>query len=213
VRAPAPYRGSMARRPRVQGAGATYHVAARATFGREVFVENDDRRYFEFRLDDVVRRYEWSCKAHCLMGTHYHLLVTTPEANLDAGMHRLNGLHSQALNDRHDQFGHVFRGRYSSVIVEAEGHFLGLFRYIALNPVRAGLCTRPEQWRWSSYAAAIGLAAPPPFLDLERVLRLFGRDPAVARERLRDFVERGMTSPLRPRLGTVPGRGWEGQAG
>jgi putative transposase len=189
LHAPPVYGGQMARLARIQGAGATHHVTARATFGRRVFIENDDRRYFEYRLDDVVRRYGWSCKAHCLMGTHYHLLLTTPEANLDAGMHRLNGLHAQALNDRHGQFGIVFRGRYSNVIVETEGHFFALFRYIALNPVRAGLCARPADWRWSSYAAAIGLATPPPFLDIGSVLQLFGRDPAVARDRLRAFVE------------------------
>ena len=183
----------MPRQPRIQAAGVTYHVMARSTFGRRVFVENDDRRYFEFRLDDVVRRFEWSVKAHCLMGTHYHLLVTTPEANLAAGIHRLNALHAQAFNHRHDEFGHLFRSRYHSVVVEAEGHLLELFRYLALNPVRAGLCAHPAEWRWSSYAAAIGSAAPAPFLDLGEVLLLFANDRAVARDRLQAFVEDGLT--------------------
>jgi REP element-mobilizing transposase RayT len=179
----------MPRQPREQAAGLTYHVMARSTFGRRVFLVNDDRRYFEFRLEDVVRRFEWSVKAHCLMGTHYHLLVTTPKANLAEGIHRLNGLHAQAFNHRHDEFGHLFRSRYQSVIVEAEGHLLELLRYLALNPVRAGLCAHPRDWRWSSYAAAIGWAAPAPFLDLEEVLLLFANDRAVARDRLQEFVE------------------------
>ena len=182
----------MPRQPREQAAGVTHHVMARSTFGRRVFVANDDRRYFEYRLDDVVQRFEWSVKAHCLMGTHYHLLVTTPAANLAEGMHRLNSLHAQAFNDRHDEYGHLFRSRYQSVIVEAEGHLLELFRYLALNPVRAGLCTCPADWRWSSYAAAIGWAAPAPFLDLAEVLALFANDPAVARSRLQAFVEDGL---------------------
>jgi putative transposase len=154
-----------------------------------LFRENDDRRYFELRLDDVVRRFEWSCLAHCLLGTHFHLLLTTPNANLAEGMHRLNGLHAQAFNDRHEQFGHVFQGRYHAKVVDADGHFLELFRYIALNPVRAGLCREPADWRWSSYPSAIGWAATPPFLDLARVLDLFATDRRVARDRLRDFVE------------------------
>ncbi len=95
----------MARPLRIQTQDATYHVTANSTFGRRLFIENDDRRWFEYRLDDVIRRYEWSCKAHCLLGTHYHLLVTTPEPNLAAGMKRLNGVHAQAVNDRHEQFG------------------------------------------------------------------------------------------------------------
>jgi REP element-mobilizing transposase RayT len=173
----------------MQAGGVTYHVMARSTFGRRVFLVNDDRRYFEYRLDDVVRRLEWSCQAYCLMGTHYHLLVTTPKPNLAQGMHRLNSLHAQAFNDRHEQFGHVFRSRYQSVVVEAEGHFLELFRYLALNPVRAGLCAHPADWRWSSYPASIGLAAPAPFLDLDAALALFADDRAVARRRLREFVE------------------------
>ena len=139
----------MARQARCAAAGETYHVMARATFGRRLFVLTDDRQYFERRLADVVSRYGWSCLAYCLLGTHYHLLVSTPEANLGEGMHRLNGMYAQAFNDRHDEFGHLFRSRYKTVLVEAEGHFLELFRYIALNPVRAGLCARPSDWRWS----------------------------------------------------------------
>ena len=184
----------MARRLRTQASGATYHVIANSTYGRKLFVENDDRRWFEYRLDDVVRRYEWSCLAHCLLGTHYHLLMTTPEANLGAGMQRLNGMHAQATNDRHEQFGSLFRGRYHSTLVEGEGHFLELFRYIALNPVRAGLCRHPADWRWSSYPASIGWASPQPFLDLERVLRLFSEDPAAGRSRLQAFVEGGLAA-------------------
>jgi putative transposase len=188
------YGAVMARPLRIQASGATYHVTANATYGRKLFVENDDRRWFEYRLEDVVRRCEWSCKAHCLLGTHYHILVTTPEANLADGMQRLNGMHAQATNDRHEQYGALFRDRYHTELVEREGHFLELFRYIALNPVRAGLCKHPAHWRWSSYPAAIGWASPQPFLDLESVLQLFGRDPAVARSRLQAFVEDGLAA-------------------
>jgi REP-associated tyrosine transposase len=201
----------MARRPRIQAAGATYHVITVATFGRRLFVENDDRRSFEFRLDDVVLRFGWSCKAHCLLGTHYHLLLTTPEANLAEGMKRLNGLHAQAFNQRHEQHGHLVQDRYYTKLIESEAHFLELFRYIALNPVRAGLCRRPADWRWGSYAASIGWASPQPFLDLGSVLPLFGRDRTVARDRLQDFVERGLDRAVRPRPGSDPRRARDGQ--
>lgn len=162
---------------------------ARATYGRRLFAENDDRRYFEFRLDDVVRRFEWSCLAYCALGTHYHLLVTTPLPNIGAGIHRLHFMHAQAFNERHDQYGHLFRNRFRTVVVEGEGHLLNLFRYLALNPVRAGLCRRPADWRWSSYAGSVGWSACQSFIDLDRVLGLFGRRREVARDRLRGFVE------------------------
>jgi putative transposase len=179
----------MPRRPRIQSSGATYHVNTNSTFGRMLFAENDDRRSFEYRLDDVVRRTEWSVKIHCLLGTHYHLLITTPEPNIAAGMQRLNGMHAQSFNDRHEQFGGLIRDRYHTSLVETDAHLLATLRYIALNPVRAGLCARPADWRWSSYAALIGWAAPPPFLDVASVLKLFNPDPAVARSMLREFVE------------------------
>src|SRR5207247_9228833 len=102
----------MPRPPRIQASGATYHVNANSTFGRKLFIENDDRRWFEYRLDDVVRRYEWSCKSHCLLGTHYHLLVTTPEANLGVGLQRLNGKHAQGGNGRHGPLGALFLDQY-----------------------------------------------------------------------------------------------------
>jgi hypothetical protein len=83
------------------------------------------------------------------------------------------------------------------VLVEGDGHLLALLRYIALNPVRAGLCKHPVDWRWSSYAGMIGWASPQPFLDVDGVLELFGEDRAVARSRLRAFVEAGLDASVR----------------
>ena len=191
----------MPRPPRIQASGATYHVSANSTFGRMLFAENDDRRWFEYRLDDVVRRCDWSCLSHCLLGTHYHLVVTTPEPNLAAGMQRLNSMHAQAFNDSHGQFGGLMRNRYHTKLVKTEAHLLEVIRYVALNPVRAGLCVRPADWRWSSYAGSIGWASPAPFLDLERLLKLFSSDPAVARSRLRAFVEDGLPPSVSPMSG------------
>jgi REP element-mobilizing transposase RayT len=179
----------MARQLRRLEPDGTYHVFSNATFGRRLFVESDDRHYFERRLFDVVTRFEWSCLAHCVLGTHYHLLVTTPQPNLDAGMHRLNGMYAQSFNHRHDQYGRLFRDRYSAVLVESDAHLLWLFRYLALNPVQAGVCRHPAEWRWSSYPGTIGWSSAPPFIDLPRALNFFAKDPRTARNLLRDFVE------------------------
>jgi putative transposase len=154
-----------------------------------LFAESEDRRSFEYQLDDIVRRCKWSIKIHCLLGTHYHLLVTTPEPNIALGMQRLNGMHAQSYNNRHEQFGSLIRDRYHTNLVETDAHLLATLRYIALNPVRAGLCARPADWRWSSYAALIGWDAPPPFLDIDSVLKLFSPDRKVAQARLREYVE------------------------
>lgn len=122
------------------------------------------------------------------MTTHYHLLLTTPEPNLAIGMHSINGIYAKTFNRRHGEAGHVFERRYHSVLVEQEEHFLEVFRYLALNPVRAGICGRPEEWPWSSYPAAIGRVPPPPFLSLDRVVRTFCLDVDHGREALARFV-------------------------
>ena len=97
--------------------------------------------------------------------------------------------HAQLFNQRHERRGHVFRARYYAGLVETDGHALQVLRYVALNPVNAGLCARPQDWPWSSYAATAGLAPVSRCLTTEWVLGLFGIDERLARRRLRAFVE------------------------
>ncbi len=165
-----------------------YHVIGRGTGGADLFLTTEDRRHFLKLLGLSVARSRWRCFSYSLLGTHYHLLVETPEPNLDRGMQRLLGPYAQAFNRRHSRFGHLVAERYTGLPVEDEAHAMAVLRYIALNPVVAGLCTTPEQWFWSSYGATIGMRTPPSFLDTETVVSWFGRPPAAFR-RLRAFVE------------------------
>jgi putative transposase len=183
------YRGEVPRAPRVQLPGAAYHVTSRGVRRQAIFRDDDDRLSFLGVLGAVVRRHEWSCLAFCLMTTHYHLLIRTPTADLAAGMQRLNGNFAQGFNRKHGETGHLFERRYHSIPIERDGHLVELCRYIALNPVRAGLCSRAEGWRWSSYRAVVGLASPPDFLAPDWALLYFGSDRTRARERFRAFVE------------------------
>lgn len=164
-------------------------MATRGVDDERVFRDTWDYRRFLAALGAVVGRYGWCCHAYCLMGTHYHLLLTTPQPNLAAGVQRLNGGYAQDFNGRHERRGHLFGGRYAARVVERDEHLLETARYLALNPVRAGLCTRPDDWRWSSHRAAIGAAATPRFLSLGDLLARFGRDVSSARERYRAFVD------------------------
>jgi hypothetical protein len=102
-------------------------------------------------------------------------------------MHRLNFRYAQWFNERYDVSGHVFQGRFHSRLVESEWHLIELPRYIALNPVRAGLVEHPAAWRLSSYAATVGRRPKPDWLDLEW-LESFGRDGRQAREEFARFV-------------------------
>ena len=124
------------------------------------------------------------------MTTHFHLVVNTPRANLGRGMQHLNGMYAaQDFNRRHGRKGHLFDGRYGAVRIDRQSHLFEAIRYVALNPVRAGLCEAAEEWIWSSYAASVGLAASPSFLSIDGVLELFASDTEAARTRLRAFVQ------------------------
>lgn len=184
----------MPRRARIQAAGAAYHVTANGVARTALFRDDVDRERFLQLLASVVTRFEWTCHAYCLMTTHYHLLVQTPVPNLSAGMQGLNSCYVQQFNRRHREEGARLKRRFDDVLVKSESHALELFRYISMNPVRAGICSRPERWKWSSYAAHIGQAPRPPFLTLEWVRAYFGSNATRAAERLAAFVE-DMTEP------------------
>lgn len=178
----------MPRRHRIQAAGAAYHVTANGVARGALFRDDRDRRAFLDLVACVVERFEWTCHAYCLMPTHYHLLVQTALPNLSAGMQRLNSCYVQQFNRRHSEGGARLARRFGAVMVTSESHALELFRYISMNPVRAGMCKDPSGWKWSSYAAHIGVAQRPSFLTLEWVRAYFGSDPARAARRLASFV-------------------------
>ena len=184
----------MARALRLLAGETVYHVIAKATGTDRLYVSATDYRHFLRLLERVVLGFRWRCFTYCLIGTHYHLMVETPEPSLARGMHRLNGMYAQAFNRRHERSGHLFGDRYYSGLVDGEAHALELERYIALNPVRAGLSRSPAQWPWSSYAATIGNATPPAFLESEGILHWFSPRREAAIRRLRAFVEDSLRS-------------------
>ena len=141
----------MARPLRIEYPGAVYHVTSRGNARESIFLEDTDRQIFLEVLEAVVGKYNWLCHAYCLMDNHYHILVETPDPNLSLGMRQLNGVYTQGFNRRHNRVGHVFQGRYKSILVEKNEHLLELCRYIVLNPVRAGLVSNPGKGDWSSY--------------------------------------------------------------
>jgi putative transposase len=179
----------MARKRRVQEAGATYHVTTHGVAELSLFPDESCSTRFLELLADVAAKYEWRVRIYCLLSTHYHFLVTTPQPNISAGMRDLNGRYARWFNRRHGRRGHVFDGRFHGDPIASDSHLLECIRYIALNPVRANLCAHPAQWRWSSYAALIGRAPPPSFLAQNAMLGLFGSSRRVAIDRIRAFVE------------------------
>jgi REP element-mobilizing transposase RayT len=185
----------MARQLRLEFPGALYHITSRGNNKQEVFLDDEDRRDFLDLTGKEIEQQKWKCYAYCIMDNHYHLVIETPEGNLVSGMRRLNAVYSQIFNRKHGRVGHLFQGRYKSLIVEREGYLLELCRYVVLNPVRAGIVDQPEQWEWSSFNDTVGLRAEPRWLDTKGVLELFSHDETEAHAQYRLFVLDGIGGP------------------
>ena len=125
------------------------------------------------------------------MDNHVHLVVQVPDGEISRGMQRLLGNYSRWWNREYGHYGHLFVSRFRDRPIETESHLRESFRYVDLNSVRAKLSSRPEQWRWSSYRAHVGLEHPLPFLANSRFLELFGPTPDKARKAYRRFVREG----------------------
>ena len=182
----------MSRQLRLQFPGAVYHITSRGNARQDIFADDADRRRFLDLLGREIEQHRWRCHAYCLMDNHYHLLVETPEANLSRGMKRLNMVYAQSFNRRHGRVGHLFQGRFHTVVVEKESHLLELCRYLVLNPVRAGMAAAPEVWPWSSYRAMASGRGGPDWLDTGWTLQRFGTQDAAARRAYRRFVREGI---------------------
>jgi putative transposase len=168
--------------------GELHHVLARGAAKQEIFLDATDYRRYLALLSRTCRCYEWRCLSYCLMSNHVHLLVEATIPNLSRGMHRLQGGYAQFFNQRHDRSGHVFQGRFKTVEVKSDEQLWTLVRYIVDNPVAAGLCAEPEDWRWSSHAAIVDGHADP-CLDETRLfayLESYGGEP---RHRYLEFLK------------------------
>lgn len=182
----------MARPLRIEFAGALYHITVRGNERRDIYFEETDREMFLEILGGVCKRFNWLCHAYCEMTNHYHLLIETPEGNLSEGMRQLNGVYTQYINRSHHRVGHLFQGRFKGILVEKESYLLELVRYIVLNPVRAKMVHKVEEWPWSSYCGTLGIAKKPEFVITDWLLSVFGGDRQSACQAFRRFVISGI---------------------
>jgi REP element-mobilizing transposase RayT len=186
----------MPRGKRIQFQGATYHVMSRGNRKSPIYEDNCDRRVFLNIVGDAAVRYRVECPGYSLQGNHYHLVLHTPRGNIASFMQLVNGTFTQHINRRHKLRGHVFEGRYKAIVIDDTSYLRAALAYVARNPIEAGLVARPEQWQWSSYAAAQGLRAPEPFLTESWIRRAF---PAATLDE-----SRRMFAQLVERLPAIP---------
>ena len=170
----------MARPLRLQLAGATYLVTARATSPELLFRDEQGRAHFIKLIARSCQRYRWRCHAWCLGNDYYQLLIATERPNLAAGMRYLNSVHSQTLQRRQRLCGPLFDGRYSSVLVDPSRALFAAAADLLSRPVVDGLVEKIGDWRWSSYHTTCAPERAPEWLATGELLRPFDDDPARA---------------------------------
>lgn len=180
----------MARPLPVEYPGAFYHVVNRGNAGEKIFKSKRDREKFFEYLEKAVERFSIRIHTFCLMTNHFHLLVETPKANLSKAIQWVNVSYATYFNRKRRRNGHLFEGRFKSIVVDADEYLKHLSRYIHLNPVRANIVQSPGEYPWSSYSAFIGKTKAPEWLETGWLLSQFGRKRKASAKNYRDFVEK-----------------------
>jgi len=176
----------MSRPLRIEFPGAIYHVTSRGDRCEPVYRDDEDRIAQLDIVGVAMDRFDAEVLAYCQMDNHYHLVLHTRQANLSRLMRHINGVYTQTFNRRHGSAGHLFQGRFKSILVDRDAYLLALCRYVERNPVAVGLVDGAEEWAWSSYRAHVRAAATPPWLDSDGLHGyVLGRPVASTRDRQR----------------------------
>src|SRR3989475_12435201 len=209
----------VARKLRVQYPGAIYHLMNRGDRREPIFKDDADRARFLETLGQCCVKTGWQVHAWCLMNNHFHLVMETPKANLVAGMKWFLGTYTGRFNRRHKLFGHLFSGRYKSLVVDGsgKGYLRTVCDYVHLNPVRAKMLSREaplRSYRWSSYPWDVaGPGKRPAWLRVDRVFGEIGspKDTKAGREQFqRQMEERRRPEDSRRYKALRRGGGWGG---
>lgn len=155
---------------------------------KDIFHSREDHDKFIQLLMSQKHKLPFYLYAYCLMTNHIHLLIERRTDDIGRIMHRVLTGYTQYYNRRYKKVGHVLQGRYKSVLCQSETYLTTLVKYIHLNPVKAKMVSRAEEYRFSSHRAYLGLDPAGP-LDVDTVLRHFGSKKAVARKRFAAFVD------------------------
>jgi REP-associated tyrosine transposase len=197
----------MPRRPRkIFDEYEFFHVTARGAGGSLIFVDEFDRANFADCFWAAVVGFDLKCLIACQVGTHYHAVFKAEREPLSNAMHKLNGAYARRFNERHRRRGHLFGDRFSSWVFESENHFAATIPYVLWNPVRAGLCACPEQWRWSWLSRDLDSTVEPEFAAAT------GRDSPMGQS-LKRVRDSHAGTRLKGAGGTRPERASAGEGG
>jgi putative transposase len=181
----------MARRPRIHFPGALYHVITRGNRRQGIFIDEKDVKKFLAFLAEYKWRHPFRLYAYALMKNHLHLLVEVEEIPLSRIMQSFLFRYTRYFNRRYGEEGHLFQGRYKAIVCDKDAYLLELVRYIHLNPVRAKIVKKPEEYLWTGHLSYLGRGGDD-LIDEGFVLDQFSGDKSLARRRYRQFVWEGI---------------------
>lgn len=169
--------------------GALHHVCIRGVDGVDIVRGDADRRHLLRLLAGACEDFAWRCLSYCLLDNHLHAILFTPKAGLADGMQRWTSTYVRRFNDAYGRTGQLVEDRYFSNPIGSESYLVAAVRYVAFNPVRAGLCARPEQWPWGGHRYLVAARKSPDvdvsamfdFLPPARYAPLFDEEPDPAR--------------------------------
>ena len=178
----------------------------RGNGGQDIFLDDADRIRFCQLAEEGVRRFDVRIPAFCLMSNHAHLAMQVAEIPLSRIIQNLTFRYTRYLNAKQHKTGHLFQGRYKAILIDAETYLLELVRYIHLNPVRAGIVQKPEDYRWSGHRAYLGMEALA-WLSTDWILSQFSKHKGSARRLYREFTADGMGESLSDEFRSVTREG------
>ena len=182
----------MARPYRLRGENCCYHVMSRGNDRKRIFLKQRDYEKFMEYVIVAKDKFRFYLYAFCLMPNHYHLLLETTLPNISALMQYINGSYTTYHNTKYQRCGHLFQGRFKSIVVDKDRYFLELSRYIHLNPVRDKMVNLADEYVWSSYPEYV--SGKSKYIDRTEVDRYL----PIGRQRYRRFVMEGMDKELDP---------------
>jgi putative transposase len=181
----------MARRQRFHAPTSTYHVMLRGNDGQPIFISESDKSKLCLLMQLGVERFGHSIEAFCFMSNHIHLAIQVADISISRIMHHLAFRYTRYINRKYKRIGHLFQGRFKSILVDDEDYLKELIRYIHLNPVRAKLVSDPQQYFWSSHKAYLELDEFS-WLTKERLLKKFDNVPKLAIGSYEKYILKGI---------------------
>ncbi len=178
----------MARSLRIEYEGAVYHVTSRGNERKKIFFTKHDYKKFLDYIKEAKKKYGVMVHCYVLMSNHYHIVIETPKANLSKVMQYINGSYTTYINTKKTRSGHLFQGRYNAIVVDKDNYLLELSRYVHLNPVRAAIVEKPEEYSYSSYQAYINNKKDET-LTKELIMGMISSPRQESKRRYREFVE------------------------